>query len=169
MPIFPTPGNPWRNPHEGRPLATVRQNQRGDYEVTLKPGADVADLADVLGTIPANAIFMGEYSDIDTVLVFRPVPGSASMPAVPRVGGPAGSDAVARSIPTGPIDRVPTGLAADQFGDAVRGALAGVQLGRYDEHVMGWLAGRLDAPTVITIVSLVRRARRAELAACLSS
>jgi uncharacterized repeat protein (TIGR03917 family) len=174
MDIFPSSGNPWRTPREGQPLTSARQNQHGDHEVTVKPGADVAELVGVLGTIPANSIFTEAYGDVDTVLVFRRIPGpaapkGAALPRTPRDGGPGRSDSVVQTIPAGPIERVPVGLPVARFDDAVRGVFAGVQLGRYDEHIMSWLAGRLDGPTVITIVSLVGRARRAELAACLPS
>ncbi len=169
MDIFPPSGNPWRTPHEGQPLAFARQNQHGDYEVTVKPGADVADLVGVLGTISTSAIFAEAYGDVDTVLVFRRIPGAAgpngALPRDPRDGGPDRSDPVAQAIPTGPINRVPFGLPVAHFGDAVRAVFAGVEFGRYDEHILAWMWSRLDAPTVITIVSLVGRARRAERAA----
>lgn len=43
---------------------------------------------------------------------------------------------------------------------ALRAALDGVQLGAYDERILGWLAG-WEVPTVATVVSLLRRARDA--------
>jgi uncharacterized repeat protein (TIGR03917 family) len=161
MPIFPPSGNPWRNPYEGRPLATVRQTQHGDHEVTIQPGADVADLVEVLGRVPATSIFTEHYGDVDAVLVFRPIPGVPAG-AAPRTPADRGPDAVALAIPTGPIDRAPVGLPSNRFEEALRRALAGVDLGQYDELIVRWLAG-WDAPTVATVASLIRRARRAEL------
>ncbi len=74
MDIFPSSGSPWRNPHEGRPLATAHRTQRGAYEVTMQPGADVADLAAVLDALPHDSIFTEHYGDVDVVLVFQPLP-----------------------------------------------------------------------------------------------
>jgi uncharacterized repeat protein (TIGR03917 family) len=129
--------------------------------VTVQPGADVADLVGVLGTIPATAIFTEHYGDVDAVLVFRPIPGApaGAVPAAPDNHGP---DPIAQAIPAGPIDRAPVGLPSNRYEEALRRALAGVDLGQYDELIVRWLAG-WDAPTVTTIASLIRRARRAEL------
>ncbi len=46
---------------------------------------------------------------------------------------------------------------------ALRKALRGVELGAYDERILRWLVG-WDDSTVRTAVSLIERARRAEVA-----
>ncbi|WP_239393643.1 hypothetical protein [Frankia sp. CiP3] len=142
MDIFPPAGNPRRTPHRDEPLAFAQQNHHGDHEVTVKPGADVTDLVDVLGTIPATAIFVEAYGDVDTVLLFRRIPGpNGALSRTPRDGGPDRSNPVTQTIPAGSINRVPAGLPVARSDDALRGVFAEVQLGRHDEPVMDWRAG----------------------------
>lgn len=68
------------------------------------------------------------------------------------------------AFPHAPINEAPLGLG---FGDGVRIAalhepLAGIELGAYDERILRWLAEIGDTPTVMTIVSLLHRARAAQ-------
>lgn len=53
-------------------------------------------------------------------------------------------------------------LEANRFDylDALREPFAGIDLGRYDERVIAWLAG-WDVPTVGTFASLLHRVRAA--------
>ena len=62
----------------------------------------------------------------------------------------------------GPLDTAPPGPYTPPAGrrQALLSALAGVELGAYDDAIVGWLCG-LDDPTCRTVVSLIRRARRA--------
>jgi hypothetical protein len=67
-------------------------------------------------------------------------------------------------FPHAPINEAPLGLG---FGDGVRIAalhepLAGIELGTYDERILRWLAEIGDTPTVMTIASLLHRARAAQ-------
>ncbi|WP_239381477.1 hypothetical protein, partial [Frankia sp. CIT1] len=98
MDIFPPASNPWRTPYGDEALACAQQNHHGDHEVTVKPGADVADLVAALGTIPTNSIFVEAYGDVDTVLLFRRIPDPADphgiLPRTPRDGVPGRSDPV---------------------------------------------------------------------------
>ncbi|WP_239329699.1 hypothetical protein [Frankia sp. CiP3] len=114
MDIFPPAGNPWCTPHRDEPLAFAQQNHHGDHEVTVKPGADVAGLVGVLGTIPTNSIFVETYGDVDTVLLFRRIPDPAgptgTPPRTPRDSAPDRSDPVTQTIPAEPINRVPVAL-----------------------------------------------------------
>ena len=65
-------------------------------------------------------------------------------------------------IPTGPIDKSPTGfLPAATQEELLRDVLRGVDLGVYDDRIVKWLAG-WDASTVLTVASLIYRARAAE-------
>jgi hypothetical protein len=64
-------------------------------------------------------------------------------------------------IPTEPIERDPPTLllSHDDRRALLRDALAGVELGAYDRHVIAWLSSLLDTPTLLTLTSLVYRAR----------
>ena len=72
------------------------------------------------------------------------------------------------NIPSGPIDSAPWGAIRTEllepnqpiFEKAIRDALAGVELGTYDESMVVWLSG-WDAPTVAVFVSLFNRVREA--------
>jgi uncharacterized repeat protein (TIGR03917 family) len=74
MDIFPPSGNPWRTPSGDADLVSVKVTRGGDREVTIRPGADAADVATALGAVPADAVFTDHYGEIDAVLVFRPIP-----------------------------------------------------------------------------------------------
>ncbi|MEX5634117.1 hypothetical protein [Parafrankia sp. FMc2] len=161
MTIFPPSGNPWRDPHDDKPFAAVRRTAYGDHAIILRPGADVRDLVGVLRALPASAIFADHYGDVNVTLVFRPVPGASAGAARTAPSNP-GPDLVGEMIPAGAIDRPPYGLPSDQCTDALYHSLAGVDLGEHDHTIVRWLA-RWDAPTVTTVASLIRRARRAEL------
>lgn len=73
------------------------------------------------------------------------------------------------SIPRGPIhsapwDAIRTELLEENrpvFEKVLRDALAGVELGTYDERMVVWLSG-WDVPTVATVASLLYRAREVE-------
>ncbi|MEV0994630.1 hypothetical protein [Nonomuraea sp. NPDC050202] len=70
------------------------------------------------------------------------------------------------NIPLSPIHTAPwgairTGLkepARPVFEQVLRDALAGVELGAYDERMVVWLSG-WDVPTVATVASLLYRVR----------
>jgi hypothetical protein len=65
--------------------------------------------------------------------------------------------------PAGPITESPSGGFAERNvrEEAITAALAGVELGAYDERVIAWLLNG-DDPTLRTVVSLIWRARQAE-------
>ncbi len=92
MDIFSSSGNPWRTPHEARPLVVARRAPRGAYEIVIRPGGDVADLAAVLTALPHDAIFTWHYGDPEAVLVFQPIPPAdvaallSGAPAAPAPG-----------------------------------------------------------------------------------
>jgi hypothetical protein len=63
-------------------------------------------------------------------------------------------------VPEGPITVPPSGYLPEAEQLAVLlDALAGVELGAWDESILEWLAG-WDWPTVATVASLIKRARR---------
>lgn len=62
--------------------------------------------------------------------------------------------------PPAPRDLPARGAMLVEHERAIRAALAGVELGAYDERMIGWLS-RWDVPTVATVVSLLGRARAA--------
>ncbi|WP_261574240.1 hypothetical protein [Frankia gtarii] len=164
MTIFPPSGNPWRNPQDDEPFASIRRTAQGDHAIVLRPGADVRDLVGALRALPASAIFTDHFGDVNVTLVFRPVPGTAPGATRSPLGDlqPGRSNRIDRWIPTGPINRPPGGLPSEHFADAVYDSLTGVDLGEHDHTIIRWLA-RWDAPTVTTVASLLRRARRADL------
>ena len=63
--------------------------------------------------------------------------------------------------PDGPLETSPPGpyTAPEDRRQAFLSALAGVELGAYDDAIIEWLCG-MDDPTCRTVVSLIRRARK---------
>ncbi|ONH32671.1 hypothetical protein [Protofrankia sp. BMG5.30] len=93
MPIIPPGFDPPRDPSDGRPFVRLDAPGHGFYEMTVRPGADPFDIARIAVAIPTDAVFVEALGDVDVVLVFRAIPGSA-LPATatppPRQPGPAG-------------------------------------------------------------------------------
>lgn len=69
------------------------------------------------------------------------------------------SGAVSSRVPGGPVEVAPPGFvpAAEQQ-RILAEVLSGVELGAWDQRMVGWLAG-WDAATVLTIASWIVRAR----------
>jgi hypothetical protein len=70
-------------------------------------------------------------------------------------------------IPTGPLEQEPTPLflpVQERLWLAYR-ALADVRLGTWDQRIVEWLAKSTDTSTLLTILSLLERAKAAALAA----
>ena len=64
-------------------------------------------------------------------------------------------------VPAGPLESAPGGVVPGEERSAIlAGVLDGVELGRWDLRVVGWLAG-LDTSTALTIASWIARAREA--------
>ncbi|WP_018502810.1 hypothetical protein [Parafrankia discariae] len=76
MSIFSSRGfGAWRTPGNGEnPLVSVCATDTG-HELTIRPGADVGDVAEILAGLPVDAFFTEHFGDVDAVLVFRRVPG----------------------------------------------------------------------------------------------
>jgi uncharacterized repeat protein (TIGR03917 family) len=83
----------WRTPGGDSPLVATHKTNTGDHELTIRPGADVGDLAAILANLPADAFFTEHYGDVNAVLVFRQVPGLPAM--VPANGNPSTDPAAA--------------------------------------------------------------------------
>jgi hypothetical protein len=65
---------------------------------------------------------------------------------------------------SGPYDHIPTATLDEESRHALLGeALAGVDLGAYDEQVLSWL-GRQPTPVVRSVAGMVERARADERA-----
>lgn len=62
-----------------------------------------------------------------------------------------------------PLDAEPPHgyLPVELKGRALYDALAGVQAGAWDHRIIRWMAQYLDTPALLTVVSLIRRAREA--------
>jgi len=134
----------------------ARLTAQGQFEVTVEPDDDVAGVIATLRQVPAAARFVEALGDVETTLVFVPIP-------LPTDGsGPHGDlvpfARVAPTGPSGPVSRELVGLTADDLADRLRAALDGVPLGSQDEHVLAWLATQ-TADRALTVSSLLRRAR----------
>lgn len=71
-------------------------------------------------------------------------------------------DPAKNAVPHGPINKAPGGCSPrNVLAAALHEPLAGIELGAYDERILTWLAG-WDDPTVVTIASLLHRARAAQ-------
>ncbi|WP_322777886.1 hypothetical protein [Frankia sp. Cas4] len=76
MSTFPFP--PGGHEPSGLPeLATVSRVERPplvDHELCVSPGAVASDVSSALVTMPADAVFVDHYGDVEVTLVFREVP-----------------------------------------------------------------------------------------------
>jgi uncharacterized repeat protein (TIGR03917 family) len=151
----PDPGQ--HRDRSGQSLVTAFRNRHGDDEVTVRPGADAANVAAAIAGLQDDAVFLDHYGDVALVMVFRPLPAGW----VPEVEADHDPRLAVRWIPAGPIDTEPLSLPISRRRDALAYVLAGVPLGDYDRFTVNWLAD-MDTTTVATIASLIRRARRAE-------
>ncbi|ABD10415.1 hypothetical protein ThrDRAFT_03761 [Frankia casuarinae] len=86
----------WRTPGGDSPLVATRTTDSGDHTLTIRPGADVGDLAVILGDLPADAVFAEHFGDVDLVLIFRQDPGLSAV--VPANANPSTGPAAA-SVP----------------------------------------------------------------------
>ena len=82
------------------------------------------------------------------------LPGHAGLPA-------AGAWPVMAGVPGGPVQAPPPGfIPPPEQAQILADVLAGIELGAWDRQIVQWLAG-LDACTVLTVASLIARARAA--------
>ncbi len=64
-------------------------------------------------------------------------------------------------VPGGPVQAPPPGfMPQPEQAQILAGVLAGIELGAWDQQIVHWLAG-LDACTMLTVASLIARARAA--------
>jgi uncharacterized repeat protein (TIGR03917 family) len=89
MSILPPASGPWRTQSDGGDLVHVRTTRHGDREVTIRPGADRADVSSAMATLPVAALFAEAFGDVDVTLVFRAVPDEQAI--------------VPATVPTGPL------------------------------------------------------------------
>lgn len=69
-------------------------------------------------------------------------------------------------VPRGPVEAPPRGFMPQaEQARILAGVLAGIELGAWDRRIVEWLAG-LDACTVLTVASLIARARATGPAGC---
>ena len=65
------------------------------------------------------------------------------------------------AVPRGPVQTPPHGFMPQaEQAQILAGVLAGIELGAWDQRIVQWLAG-WDACTVLTVASLITRARAA--------
>ncbi|WP_239346164.1 MULTISPECIES: hypothetical protein [unclassified Frankia] len=110
MPIIPPAYDPPRDPSDGQPFVRLDTPGHGYYEMTVKPGADPFDLARTAVRIPTDAVFIEALGDVEVVLVFRAIPGTAlpaPRPTSPRTAGfprrPNRPDRSSRSFVSPPL------------------------------------------------------------------
>ncbi len=89
-PIIPPAYDPPRDPSDGQPFVRLDTPGHGYYEMTIKPGADPFDLARTAVRIPTDAVFIEALGDVEVVLVFRAIPGTALPAPRPSQRGPGG-------------------------------------------------------------------------------
>ncbi len=87
MPIIPPDHGPWRTPSNQPPFVTVQRSHSGDWKVTIRPGADPADLSSALVAVPVDTVFIEAFGDVDITLIFRMIPGSPAL-LPPGIGDP---------------------------------------------------------------------------------
>jgi uncharacterized repeat protein (TIGR03917 family) len=98
MSIFSSDGfGAWRTPGDGEsPLIAARTLDTGEHELTIRPGADIGDLAAILATMPMDAFFTEHFGDVDAILVFQRMP---DLPATVPTGGTPSAGPAAASVP----------------------------------------------------------------------
>ncbi len=75
MPIFPSGApDPRRTPGGNLPLVVASVIQPGVHALTVRPGADVREIAEMLDHLPVDAFLTEHFGDIDLTMVFRTVP-----------------------------------------------------------------------------------------------
>ncbi|ABD09793.1 hypothetical protein ThrDRAFT_02021 [Frankia casuarinae] len=75
MPIFPSDApDPDRTPGGDVPLIVASIVRPGVYALTLRPGADAREIAELLACMPVDAFLTEHVGDIDLTMVFRTVP-----------------------------------------------------------------------------------------------
>jgi uncharacterized repeat protein (TIGR03917 family) len=95
MSILPPAHGPWRTPSDGDDLVHVHTTRHGDREITIRPGADPADVSSAMTTLPVASFFTEAFGDVDVTLVFRTVPDDpAAVPAIAPTGPPSAAAAV---------------------------------------------------------------------------
>lgn len=70
----------------------------------------------------------------------------------------------AAPVPTGPIESDPiefyTGRALSEVRELLDAAVSGLPVGAYDTRILHWIK-QADQPTIVTVASLLTRAREA--------
>jgi uncharacterized repeat protein (TIGR03917 family) len=54
-------------------LIRVDRGQLVEHELNIAPGASAVEVATELAAVPAGALFMDHYGDVDRTLVFRQI------------------------------------------------------------------------------------------------
>jgi hypothetical protein len=68
---------------------------------------------------------------------------------------------VSAGVPAGPVREMPAAyLLPAEREQMMAGVLAGVEMGEWDRVIARWMAG-WDTPVVVTVASLIARAREA--------
>ncbi|WP_322748429.1 MULTISPECIES: hypothetical protein [unclassified Frankia] len=112
MPIIPPGHGPWRSPSADEPFVSMHRTNHGDYEVTVRPGADGFDLARVLVTLPMEAVFTEAFGDVETILIFRTptgtrVPAPAGAPTADGNGNGGSATSANPQSPAGWVPQIP--------------------------------------------------------------
>ncbi len=79
MPIFPsdTP-DPRPTPGADLPLIVASIVRPGVYALTVRPGADTREIAEVLARLPVDAFLTEHFGDIDLTMLFCTVPDGSN-------------------------------------------------------------------------------------------
>lgn len=75
--IPPTGHGPWRTPFDESRFVAIQRTERGLYQVTVRPGADLHDIVDATATMP-SVVYLDHRpagpSDPTVILTFGPIP-----------------------------------------------------------------------------------------------
>jgi uncharacterized repeat protein (TIGR03917 family) len=132
-------------------VGRARLTAPGQFEVTVRPDDEVASVIGVLRQLPSDARFLESYGDVDTTLVFAPIP-------IP--GWPTSRERFVHATATGSLGEKVVGFTTDDIAAELRAVLAGVALGPDDERVVAWLSAQ-TAERALAVSSLLRRVRAA--------
>jgi hypothetical protein len=140
------------------PAAPAPSRAAGPASLTPAVAARARQLAAQAGHRRAVAEFRARRAAVQQAridaLLLEVIAALAGLPGLHQPAPAQPPPVPSRPIQAAPRDRLPV----TRHAQILTGALAGLELGAWDRHVLRWLAGQ-DTSTVLTIASWITRTR----------